>query len=209
MAGRIWVLCSGLLIITSCFSTKENLQEKDQKQPYDAIIIPGIPFNQSWSDNIMKERVLWSWFLYSRGYAKNVIYSGSAVYTPFIEARIMALYGEALGIPRENIFCEENAEHSTENMVYGYRLAREQGFRRIALASDGFQTAMLKTFAWDLHMKIDFIPFNPDSLRKIKIPENITIDPSGARVANFVSLPEKENMFKRMLGTMGLDIQEP
>src|SRR5438067_574875 len=62
---------------------------------FDAIIVPGVPFeNGRWSQT-MKSRVGWSYYLYRKGIAKNIIYSGAAVYSPYVEARIMALYGEA------------------------------------------------------------------------------------------------------------------
>ena len=87
----------------------------------------------------MRYRVLWSKFLIDKGYANNVIYSGSAVYSPFVESKIMALYGKELGIPEQNIFTEEKAEHSTENLFYSYEIAKQMGFIKIALATDPFQ----------------------------------------------------------------------
>ena len=97
-------------------------------EPYDVIIVPGFPFHGKQWDDVMRMRVVWSAFLYEKGIAKNVIYSGSAVYSPFIEAKIMALYGEALGIDSLSIFTEHNAEHSTENVYYSYHMAKKLGF---------------------------------------------------------------------------------
>ncbi len=69
------------------------------QQTFDVVIVPGIPFrNGRWNDT-MKGRVLWSYALYKSGIAKNIIYSGGAVYTPYYEARIMGLYALQLGIP--------------------------------------------------------------------------------------------------------------
>lgn len=197
-----------ILIITlsSCVSVPVRLARLKKKAPIDVAIIPGIPFFNDWSENEMKARVLWSYYLYSEGYVKNIIYSGSAVYSPYIEARIMAKYGEALGIPPEHIFCETKALHSTENLIYGYRLAKKLGFNSVALASDPFQASLLSTFAWDYHLKIDFIPFSDDILKNSN-DRKITIDPSDAFVENFVPLPEKENLIKRIWGTMGLEVR--
>src|SRR5690606_38309843 len=95
--------------------------------PFDAIIVPGVPYDGvHWSETMMA-RVKWSKYLYDKGYAKNIIYSGSAVYTPYVEADIMALYAQSMGIPEEHIFSETRAEHSTENVYYSYRLAKEHG----------------------------------------------------------------------------------
>ena len=101
-----------LLQLLSCTTSKK----KTARDLAHAIIVPGIPFNNGNWDSVMKGRVLWSYVLYKNGYTKNVIYSGSAVYSPYFEAVIMGLYAEQLGIPREHIFCETKARHSTENV---------------------------------------------------------------------------------------------
>ena len=64
---------------------------------------------------------LQGFFDQTMGMAKNVMFSGSAVYTPYYESKIMALYAEAIGIPKERIYIETEAEHSTENIFYSYR----------------------------------------------------------------------------------------
>jgi hypothetical protein len=43
----------------------------------------------------MKGRVCWSKYMFDKGIAKNVIYSGGAVYSPYCEAEILALYNKA------------------------------------------------------------------------------------------------------------------
>jgi uncharacterized SAM-binding protein YcdF (DUF218 family) len=178
------------------------------EEPYDIVIVPGVPLeNGKWSYT-MKGRVCWSKYLYDKGITKNVIYSGAAVYSPYCEAEIMALYAEKLGIPREHIFTETRAEHSTENVYYSYKKARKLGFSRIALASDQFQTKSLKRFTRiKVSGKVGFIPIVADTLgpitSKMTDPE---IDIQKAFVKDFKSLPERENFFKRLKGTRGLAI---
>ena len=120
--------------LTSCSYSKHKTQElfsEAKHQIYDVIIVPGVPFeNNNWSD-AMKNRVYWSKYLYDHGIAKNIIYTGSAVYSPYYEAEIMALYGEALGIQKHNIFTETKAEHSTENVYYSYKKAKKIGFKKV------------------------------------------------------------------------------
>jgi hypothetical protein len=199
------------IILNSCaFSSKmcRSLLEESMVKKYDIIVVPGVPFqNGKWS-NTMKERVYWSKYLYDKGIAKNVMYSGSAVYSPYCEAKIMALYAEKLGMRKENIFTETRAEHSTENIYYSYKKARKLGFHRIALASDPFQTKMLKSF---IHKKmkaeIGLIPMVTDTLKAMK--NNMTdphIDYEKAFVDQFTPLPDRENFLKRLRGTEGLDI---
>lgn len=200
-----------LFFMTSCsFSSKTctKLLEKSMKEPYDIVIVPGVPFeNGKWSYT-MKGRVCWSKYLYDKGITQNVIYSGADVYSPYCEAEIMALYAEKLGIPRDHIFTEVKAEHSTENVYYSYQKARKLGFRRIALASDQFQTKMLKRFTRiKVSDKVGLIPIVTDSLApfisKLTDPE---IDYQKAFVKDFKPLPERENFFKRFKGTKGLNI---
>jgi hypothetical protein len=211
---KSWKLTSFMLLLflmNSCaFSSKtcNKLLIKAIKQPYEIVIVPGVPLtNGKWSYT-MKGRVSWSKYLYDRGITKNVIYSGGAVYSPYTEAEIMALYAEKLGIPREHIFTETRAEHSTENVYYSYKKARKLGFSRIALASDPFQTKMLKKFTRvKVSKDVGLIPIVSDSL--LLITGSMTdpeIDYQKAFVKDFIPLTERENFFKRFRGTKGLDI---
>ncbi|WPP48774.1 YdcF family protein [Catalinimonas niigatensis] len=195
------------LICTSCLKQAALKSFKDNKPnaPYDAIIVPGFPFEDSVWHDVMKIRVYWSHYLYEKGYAKNIIYSGSAVYSPYVESEIMKAYGVALGIPVKNIYTESMAKHSTENLYYSYQLAKNHGFKKIALATDPYQNMMLKGFARKNELDVDFIPIVFDTLKHIdKI--NPPIDPKIAYVENFVALPEKVGFFERLKGTLGYKI---
>jgi len=177
-----------------------------QGKSYDIIIVPGVPFEDGkWSD-IMKTRVYWSKYLIDRGIAKNIMYSGGAVYSPYYEAKIMALYGEALGIPKQNIFTEIKAEHSTENVYYSYIKARSLGFESIALATDPFQSKMVRKFI-KKKMKVDIphIPIVYDTLQTMEMrdPE---IKYQLAFDENFISIKEREGFWKRLNGTRGNNI---
>jgi uncharacterized SAM-binding protein YcdF (DUF218 family) len=202
-----------LLIVTSLFiqscsfskKTTKRLLKKSWNEKYDLIIIPGVPFeNGQWS-RTMKARVYWSKYLYDKGIARNVMYSGSAVYTPYYEAQIMALYAEAIGIPKEHIYTETKAEHSTENIYYSYRKAKLLGFSKMALASDPFQTKLLKRFTKKrVSPDVQLIPFVVDTLR---IMESEMIDPvidhQSAFKKEFISITKRENFWKRLNGTRG------
>jgi uncharacterized SAM-binding protein YcdF (DUF218 family) len=200
-----------LSIVSSCtFSSKtqKRLFKKVENQQYDAIIVPGVPFENNQWDRIMKGRVYWSKYLYDKGIAKNIIYSGSAVYSPYYEGKIMALYAEALGIPKAHIYTESRAEHSTENILYSYKLAKKMGFNHIALASDPFQTKLLRRF---IRKKVDpampVIPFVVDTLKLI---EPVMIDPlidyQQAFKKDFISIKKREGLHKRWRGTRGRNV---
>jgi uncharacterized SAM-binding protein YcdF (DUF218 family) len=180
---------------------------KESKQSYDMIVVPGVPLEKGKWSPYMKARIYWSKYLYDRGIAKNVMYSGSAVYTPYYEGEIMALYAEAIGIPKEHIFTEIKAEHSTENLYYSYKKAKKLGFNTIALASDPFQTKSLRRFAHKiLSPDVGLLPIVYDTLKAIEPMKDPEIDYQKAFVKNFVALPERENFWKRLRGTRGLDI---
>ena len=138
------------------------------------------------------------------------MYSGNAVYTPYVEAEVMALYAIALGIPKEHIYTESKAEHSTENIYYSYKKAKKLNFEKIALASDPFQTRMLKRFTrWSVSRDVDFIPIIFDTLRAIvPEPDTVKIEPKGAFVSDFTPLTERKGFFSRFWGTLGKSVDE-
>lgn len=200
---------SGLLINMGCVSMKKRpkklyRQVTEKQQTFDALIVPGVPYNEDlgWS-NIMRARVLWSYFLYEKGIVRNVIYSGAAVYSPFYEAKIMGLYAQKLGIPENHIFYDTLAEHSVENVFYAYELARTKGFKTIALGTDPFQSSMLKSFTRRrFESPIQHLPIVLDSLKQYD-SLNITINPESARKEDFKSIMKRQNAWQRTKGTFG------
>jgi len=208
------VLSTGLIILLltgSCsFTSKSSLKlyNAAKEQSYDLVVVPGVPLeNGKWSD-IMKARIYWSKYLYDQGIAKNIMFSGNAVYTPYVEAEVMALYAIAIGIPAEHIFTESKAEHSTENIYYSYKKSKKLNFKRIALASDPFQTKMLQRFTrLRVSENVALIPIVFDTLRKMETyMTDPVIDPSTAFVSNFTPLPERKSFWVRLQGTMGKDL---
>lgn len=177
-------------------------------QPFDAIIVPGVPYNAKTWSNVMRLRILWAKFLFEKGYAKNIIFSGGAVHSNYIESRIMGLYAEAFGIPRANIFTEERAEHSTENVYYSYYLAKPHSFKNIALATDPYQTSNLYSYIKKQKLEIKIVPLLLDTVLIMDRTEP-KIDPESAKIndSTFNSLKKREGFFKRIRGTMGKNIE--
>jgi len=186
---------------------KKDLEIVNRVKPLDVIIVPGVPFRNGAWDSVMKARVIWSYILYKNGYAKNIIYSGSSVYSPYYEGIIMGLYAEQLGIPRAHIFCETKARHSTENVYYSYIMAGKHGFKSIGLATDPFQSSLLRSFTrkrFGTH--IYHIPFISDSVAHYNQLSPI-IDPAPAKAPqNFVSISDNETFWQRLRGTLGKNI---
>lgn len=203
----IMVIISFLTVSCLKRSAEKTFNENLTNKPYDAIIVPGFPYEDTTWHEVMMIRVYWSHYLYENKITKNIIYSGSAVYSPYVESKIMKEYGIALGIPSEHIFTDTLAEHSTENVYYSYKLAKNLGFKKIALATDPFQATMLKSFVKQKKLDVDFLPIVFDTLREMDKPEPV-IDPSGAFVKDFEPLKEREGFFKRIGGTMGKNIND-
>lgn len=211
--NNIFVVTMLTTLLSACsFSEKscKRMLTIASNKTYDVIVVPGIPFeNGSW-DLTMKGRVYWSKYLYDKGIAKNIMYSGAAVYSPYCEAEIMALYAEALGIPRENIYTETFAEHSTENIYYSNKKAKKLGFKTVALASDPFQSKMLKSFIEKrVDPTIDIIPFVYDTLKMMNAEmKDPIIDYQKAFKKDFISIKQRESFSKRLKGTRGKDLDQ-
>jgi uncharacterized SAM-binding protein YcdF (DUF218 family) len=205
--GLSTVLC----MLNACsFSAKttERYLKKANTESYEMIAVPGVPFTETGWDSTMKARVYWSKYLYDKGIAKNIMYSGSSVSSPYYEGEIMAMYAIAIGIPKEHVYTETRAEHSTENLYYVYLKAKKLGFTHIALATDPYQAKQLKRFAKvKINKGVGIIPIVFDTLRMMQ-PHMINpkIDYMKAFNKDFRSLKSRETLWKRMRGTMGKNI---
>lgn len=208
---RIILIGVILTFLNSCFVFQPKLEKLTQRAfqahaQFDAIIVPGVPFNEPSWDATMQMRVLWSVHLYHQGKTKNIIMSGASVYSPYVEAQIMKLYAIALGVPEKNILVEDKAEHSTENLWYSYKLAKKHGLLSIALATDPFQTRMTYRFGKKRLRDLHFIPVIFDTLVKLPHP-NPMINYKPLKIENFTPITEKQSWWHRTKGTWGLNIK--
>lgn len=205
------MLCSMIILFGSCtFSDKTTKMYLDNARTmtYDIIAVPGVPFTGSGWDSTMKARVYWSKYLFDKGIAKNIMFSGSSVRSPYYEGEIMALYAIALGIPEENVFTETKAEHSTENLYYAFLKAKKLGFEKIALATEPFQSKVLRRFARNkIKEEINVIPFVYDTLDAIRpYMTDPQINYMEAFNEKFIPLKLRESFWKRRRGTLGKNI---
>jgi hypothetical protein len=150
----------------------------------------------------MKLRIAWAKYLYDNGYTKNIIFSGSSVYSPFIEGMAMKVIADSLGIPSDRTFAEVRAEHSTENVYYALKMAREMGFNTVALATDPFQSLALRGFIRENCPEVEFVPlvFNKIKRSNETLP---AIDLSDVTASDFVSIVARESFRQRWDGTRG------
>lgn len=199
------------LVTSSCTSTRfseKKFQEAKRVEPYDVVIVPGVPYMDKGFGAVFAARILWAKYLMDSGITKNVIFSGAAVATPYIEGIAMKVIADSLGTDPNHTFAETRAEHSTENAYYGMKMAQKMGFKRIALASDPFQTKslrkMLKKRCNNMpYVPVVFVRIDPTKKRELFLP---SIDPKDAFVPNFVPLADREGFFERLRGTYGKHI---
>lgn len=204
------LLTIGLLFFSSCLlfqpsATKLSRRALAKHPFYDAAIVPGVPFVAPSWDMTMQMRVIWGVHLYKRGLVKKLIMSGSSVYSPYVEANIMKLYAISLGVPAEDVLLETRAEHSTENLWYGYKLARAQGYQSIALATDPFQTRMVYRFGKRRLKDLQYLPVLFDTLRTIERVDPV-IGYEAYRIDSFKPITETQSFWYRFRGTMGKHI---
>lgn len=201
----IWTLGSCSLAVKRATKIYNSVKKNDIV--YDAIIVPGYPWHAPGWDSIMKARVLWSVFLYNEGKARNIIFSGAAVYSPYYEALIMGEYAKKLKVNPEHIYYDTLAKHSTENVYYAYKIAKAKGFKSIALATDPVQSFLLQSFTKKrFHSNIQHIPIIFEIIQPMNF-QDPKIDPSLAYKVNFVSILNSESFFKRLRGTLGRNLK--
>jgi uncharacterized SAM-binding protein YcdF (DUF218 family) len=197
-------------LLTHCsfkHHAERSFREAASQKPFDVIIVPGVPYRDGAESSVMKMRVLWAKHLYDNGYARNIIFSGSAVYTEYIEGVVMKLMADTLGIAPSNTFSETRAEHSTENVYYSWKMAKALGFEKVALATDPYQAGMLRGFIRKYCPEVSHIPivYSELELEGRSLP---VIDPSSALQPDFISITRREGFWTRLSGTMGRRVKE-
>jgi hypothetical protein len=169
---------------------------------YDIIIVPGAPVNSPYSKKLVQMRVAWAVHLYKRGIADKIMMSGSAVSTPFKESVVMKQYAISMGVPPEDIYTEEKAQHTTENVWYGYHEAKDLGCKKIALATDPLQTRLVYGYSKRKLPDIGFLQVVSDTLGTL--PDTLPyVDLEPYRIKDFVPLNKTQNRIQLLRGTFG------
>ncbi len=197
--------------LTGCFIatsyTHASYKRAMPHVPFDAVIVPGVPFGDSATSSVFRARILWAKYLFDQKLTKNIIFSGAAVYSPYEEGKIMKMIADSLGVPSKNTFSETVAEHSTENVYYSWKMAQKLGFENVALATDPFQTIMVQSFIEKYCPDVKTIPIifqRIDMDSKSWLPK---INPELAQKEGFVNLEHRESFWERFKGTRGKKIK--
>jgi uncharacterized SAM-binding protein YcdF (DUF218 family) len=206
----VHVFLAVALLLTHCsfsYYAKKSYEQAKKDKPFDVVIVPGVPYEKENTTSIMRMRVYWAKHLYDSGFTKNIIFSGSAVYTHFVEGIVMKTMADSLGIPPEHTFAETTAEHSTENIYYSWKMAKKMGFQKIALATDPFQSRVLQLFSKKYCPGVTAVPVVYDILDRVVKPLPL-IDTTGAYRGEFISIVEREKFWRRFQGTLGRRVKE-
>ncbi len=193
-----------IVFICGCNVTKIAKRMTNQYlplAPYDVVIVPGIAYDTlKQQTNGFNARIIWAKTLFDRGVTKNIIFSGAACYSPYVEGQTMKLIAEAMGVPAAHVFAETKAEHGKENVYYSYLLAQKLGFKKVALAADPYQAFFLEGFIQTNLPEMGILPIAVDSLKKLYLPLP-AIDASPAFVKDFVPLNKRESFGTRIKHT--------
>jgi vancomycin permeability regulator SanA len=159
--------------------------------PYDVVIIPGLPYDAPVPNGLFKARMLWSKSLFDNGTVKHIIYSGSAVHTPYVEGEVMKSIALQMGLPAQVLFAETKALHTTENISYCLQLADSLGFKKIAVATDPFQALFLERHISKSKLPVAILPFPLDSFKAFEKRPWPDFNAENALVKDFVPLKER------------------
>jgi hypothetical protein len=169
-------------------------------RPFDVVIVPGCPSEPDGSlSRCQMARAVWASQLWQNGWAKHFITSGSAVYTPFVEAEALAAALVVLGVPADRIYLEPNALHTDENMVYSLEILKRLGFHSVAVASNSaaLDCLMLRDWGQDCHAYELDLSWVKARHRALGNPlERVRSRPA----AQFTPLAERERQIARATG---------
>ncbi len=176
-----------LLFLAGCKLEQRSaavIKKNYAKAPYDVIIVPGYPYSDNAEFPLLEARMNFAKELYDKGIAHNIIFSGGSIHNAYNEARVMRIISDSLGIPASHTFIEEKAPHSYHNIVYGRRMAKVLGFKKIAVATDPYQYSYL-SFMIGFAPGVRILTFSPDSMKRYIAPLP-AIDASSAFNKDFV-----------------------
>lgn len=199
---RRWLfMLTVVLFFSSCsvrLITQRTYNRYVKDAPYDAIVVPGMRYESTSQNSLYKARMQWAKMLYDSGIARNIIFSGGAVYTPYNEGSVMKIFADSMGIPAAHTFAETQAMHSNENVYYGFKMARALGFKKVALATDPFQSWMYGLYIKSYKGGLPRLPLALTKLRAFNKPLP-AIDAHAAMVNDFIPIKKTPGGFVKRL----------
>jgi len=106
------------------------------RQTFDAIVVLGTPADDDGNPTSeMLDRVTEGIHEYQRGVAPRIVFTGGAAHNQFVEAHVMARVAHAQGLPTSNIFEENQAQDTIENVCYSAHMLEEHGWHSFEVVS--------------------------------------------------------------------------
>lgn len=193
-----------VLVLVACGGKRHRMEVPDGP-PWDVVIIPGCPTMADGTPSLCQQRrAAWGAELFRRKEVKTLIASGSAAYTPYIEAETLAALMVAFGVPREHIVTETQSLHSDQNIAYSVVLADRLQLRSLAVASDATQAYSMCRFAARWGRPCKPLPLEEDAVATLLAQDRAPIvmqpldheawvsahrEPRMARTKRYSSLP--------------------
>ena len=193
MRTFIFLVTASLIFFSASLNAQSEVRAYKRivkHAPFDVLIVPGFPYKQAKDSILLNVRLYWAKELYDKGIARNIIFSGAAVHTPYNEGMIMKIMADSLGIPADHTFVEPDALHTTSNAKLGKKLAHKLGFKKIAAATDPYQFMYMKLLMWFSAPGIPILTFPKDSMLRYFKPLP-AVNERDALVKDFIPLKER------------------
>ena len=123
-------------------------------QPENTIlIILGYPADENGEPGeILKARLDKGIEIYKHGFASKIIVSGAAVYNPFVEAEVMAVYCIKNGVAAKDIIMEPNARNTYENAKLVKGIMENEQYEKALVVTSSFHKLRAKKY-FSKHIK--------------------------------------------------------
>lgn len=115
-----------------------QIGEADEPENADVIIILGAGVWENGPSPALQARTKHAAEILKEGYAKQVILSGGLGDHPPSEAEAMQKILLELGVSQEQIFLEDQATNTEENIKYSKKIMDQQGWKTALIVSDTF-----------------------------------------------------------------------
>lgn len=107
-----------------------------EQSSFDVILVLGTPMREDGTISpLARARVLEAVRQYRAKAAPHILMSGGAAHNSFSEARGMADFAQAQGVPAAALFIEDQSRNTIENAHFSYRVMQARGWESVLVVS--------------------------------------------------------------------------
>lgn len=140
--------CSGLPRPPSPATAREMIVGQPAIPRVDLILVHGCPARPDGTPSTCNQRrVQAAMRAYREGRAPYVMFTGGAVLNQHAEARVMAQYAAAQGLPESAILTEEESRHTVTNLSVAKGIMKRRGMKTVLLVSESMHLVWAKQLA--------------------------------------------------------------